>query len=98
MRTLNKIDKRPGEDIFVVCKKSIIKLTDYFFVVLDLGTESFGNGCLSTQLEENYSLIKYCAPMYIGFYEYPPYRGRISEMFEKNVNKNIQCYHGYAYS
>ena len=36
--------------------------------------------------------------MYIDFDEYPPYSGRISEIFEKNVNENIQCVHGYAYS
>ena len=35
--------------------------------------------------------------MYIYFDEYPPYSGRISEIFEKNVNENIQCDHGYAY-
>ena len=34
--------------------------------------------------------------MYIDFGEYPPYSGRISQIFE-NANKNIQCYHGYAY-
>ena len=36
--------------------------------------------------------------MYIDFGEYPHYSGRISEMFEKNVNENIQCDHGCAYS
>ena len=36
--------------------------------------------------------------MYIGFVEYPTYSGRISEILEKNVNENIQCVHGYAYS
>ena len=36
--------------------------------------------------------------MYIDFDEYPPYSGRISEIFEKNVNENIQCVHGYSYS
>ena len=36
--------------------------------------------------------------MYINFYEYPTYSGRISKNFEKNVNENIQCVHGYAYS
>ena len=35
--------------------------------------------------------------MYIDFYEYPSYSGRISEMFEKNVNETIQCVHGYEY-
>ena len=36
--------------------------------------------------------------MYIYFDEYPRYRGRNSENFEKDVNVNIQCVHGYAYS
>ena len=36
--------------------------------------------------------------MYIDFYEYSPYSDRISEIFETNVNYNIQCDHGYAYS
>ena len=36
--------------------------------------------------------------MYIDFDEYPPYSGRISEIFEKNVNENILCIHRYAYS
>ena len=29
---------------------------------------------------------------------YPRYSGRNSESFEKHVNENIQCVHGYAYS
>ena len=36
--------------------------------------------------------------MYIDFDEYPRYSGRNSEIIEKNVNENIQCDHGYAYS
>ena len=36
--------------------------------------------------------------MYIDFDEYPPYSGRYSEIFEKYVNENIQCVHGYACS
>ena len=35
--------------------------------------------------------------MYIDFYEYPPYSGRISEIFETSVNANIRYDHGYAY-
>ena len=35
--------------------------------------------------------------MYIDFDEYPCYSGRNSENFEKNVNEDIQCVHGYAY-
>ena len=72
----------------------IKKLTDYFFIVLDLGTASFGNGYLFTQLKESYPLIKYFGPMYIDFDEYPPYSGRISEKSETNVNDHIQCDHG----
>ena len=29
--------------------------------------------------------------------KYPPYSGRISEVFETNVNANIQCDFGYDY-
>ena len=36
--------------------------------------------------------------MYIDFDEYPCYYGRNSKQFEKDVNENIQCVHGYAYS
>ena len=36
--------------------------------------------------------------MYIAFDVYPPYIGRISEIIEENVNENIECVHGYAYS
>ena len=36
--------------------------------------------------------------MYINFDEYPPYSGRISEIFDTNVNANIQCDRGCAYS
>ena len=36
--------------------------------------------------------------MYIKFDEYPPCSGIISGIFETNVNENIQCVHGYAYS
>ena len=35
--------------------------------------------------------------MYIDFDEYPHYSGRNSEIFEKYVNENIKCEHGYAY-
>ena len=36
--------------------------------------------------------------MHIDIEDYPPYSGRNCEIFEKNVNENIQCVHGYAYS
>ena len=36
--------------------------------------------------------------MYIGFDECPLCNGATSEMFETNVNANVQCDHGYAYS
>ena len=74
------------------------KLTDYFFTIMDLGTASFGNESSFTQQKENSPLIKKFGPMYIDFDEYPPYSGRISEIFEKNVNEDIKCVHGYAYS
>ena len=36
--------------------------------------------------------------MYIDFDEYPHYSGRESIIFEKYVNEDIKCEHGYAYS
>ena len=65
--------------------------------MIDLGTASFGNKSLFTQYKENAPLIKHCGPAYIDFDENPPYSGRNSKCFEKNVNENIQCVHGYAY-
>ena len=97
MRALNKTDKRPGEEIFGVCKKIIRKLTDSFFMILDLGTALFGNGSLFTELKENAPLIKHFGPTSIDFDEYPLYSDRISD-FWGNVNKNIQCDHGNVYS
>ena len=43
-------------------------------------------------------MIKCFGPIYIYFDEYPRYSGSKSEIFEKNVNENIQCVHGYIYS
>ena len=36
--------------------------------------------------------------MYIDFDEYQHYSGRNSAIFEKHVNEDIKCEHGYAYS
>ena len=44
VRALNKLDICPREEIFGFCKKIITKLTDYFFTIINLGTESFGSG------------------------------------------------------
>ena len=52
LKALNKIVKKPIDLIFGICNKFIRKLTDYFLMVLDLGTASFGNGSLFTQLKE----------------------------------------------
>ena len=98
MRALNKPDTIPREEIFGFCKKIITKLTYYFFTIIYLGTASFGNDSLFAQKKYNSSLIKTIGPIYIDLDEYPPYSGSNSEIFEKNVNENIQCVHGYAYS
>ena len=95
---LNKPDNSPKEEISGVCKKIIRKLTDYFFVILDLGTTSFVNGSFLTELKENAPLLEYFGPIYIDFDEYPCYSGRTSVIFEKKVNESIQSDHGYAYS
>ena len=89
MRALNKPDISHREEIFGVCKKFITKLTDYFFTIIDLGTAWFGNESLFNPQKDNAPLIKQIGPMYIGFDDYPPYSGRISKMFWKNVNENI---------
>ena len=68
-------------------------MIDYFFTIIDLGTESF-----FTQHKDSFLLIRYFGPMYSDFDEYPCFSGRNNEMFEKNVNENIQCVHGYDYS
>ena len=96
MRALNKIDKEYVDFIFGVCNKFIRKLTYYFFVILNLGTASFGKGCLFTQLNENAPLVEHFGPMYIYFDEYLPYSGGIRKT-ETNVNDNIQCDHVYVY-
>ena len=45
-----------------------------------------------------FSIDRIFSPMYIDFDEYPHYSGRNSGIFEKDVNENIQCDHGCAYS
>ena len=97
-KIIKKLDISPREKIFSVCKKIIRKLIDNFFKIIDLGSVTFGNGSLFNQMKENSPLIKHFGPMYLDFYEYPPYSGRIYALFEKNVNENIQCDHVYAYS
>ena len=67
-------------------------------MILDLGTASFENRSLFTELKENDPLIKHFGPMYIDFYQYPRYSGRSFVILEKNVNESIQYDHGYAYS
>ena len=51
--------------------------------MIDLGTSSFGNESSFIQQKYNAPLIKHIGPMYIDFYEYPPYSSRISEIYEK---------------
>ena len=73
-------------------------MTDYFFTIIDLGNASFGNEYLFTQQKENSPLLIFFGKMYIDFDEYPRNSDGNSENFEKKVNANIQCVHGYAYS
>ena len=42
--------------------------------------------------------MKHLGPMYVDFYQYPPYSGAISENFDTNINAHIQCDTGYPYS
>ena len=63
-----------------------------------MGTTSFGNEPLFTQQKENCGLIKCFGPMFIDFDEYPHYSGRESIILKKDVNEDIKCEHGYAYS
>ena len=52
-------------------------------MIIDLGTASFGNGSLFTQLKYNTPLINHFGPIYIDFDEYPLYSIRKSEFFVK---------------
>ena len=79
VKALNKIDNEPGDRIFGVCNKCIRKMTDYFFTILDEGTESLENGTAFIYPKENATLIKHFGPMYIDFDEYPTYSGTISK-------------------
>ena len=83
MRFLNKPETSPREKIQGVCKKSITKLTDYFFTIIDLGTASFRNESLFTQQKENSLLIKCFGPVYIYFDEYPPIVVEIMKLLKK---------------
>ena len=67
VRSLNKSDISPREEIFGVCKKYIAKLTDYLFEIIDLGTASFVKESSFTQQKYNYQLIKMFGPMYDCF-------------------------------
>ena len=70
LRDLKKPDISRNEEIFGVCKKIKTKLTDYFFMIIDLGTALFGNESSFTQHKENDSLIKHFGPINIDFDEY----------------------------
>ena len=48
--------------------------------------------------ERKLSIDKCFGPMFIDFDEYPHYSGRESIIFEKYLNEDIKCEHGYAYS
>ena len=51
---LNKPDKSTREEKYGIRKKIITKLTDYFFMIIDLGIASFGNESLFTQQKETF--------------------------------------------
>ena len=67
-------------------------------MILDEGTLSLENGSFLIELKENITLIKKFGPMYLNFDGYRPYSDAIFENVEINVNANIQCDNGYAYS
>ena len=73
-------------------------MTDYFFTIIESGTTSFEKEPLVTQQKENCRLIKCFGPMYIYFEEYENCSCRNSAIFEKHVNEDIKCEHGYVYS
>ena len=79
MKALNKIDNEPGDLLLGVCNNFIRKLKYYFFTIIDEETASIGNRTLFTDLK-NATLIKHFGPIYIDFYDYPPYSGAISEI------------------
>ena len=73
-------------------------MTYYLFTIIESDTTSFENEPLITQQKENVRLITCFGPMYIDFEEYQHYSGRNSPIFEKHVNEDIKCEHGYSYS
>ena len=36
-------------------------------------------------------------PMYLQLDDYPPYSDEISDIFEKHINRNLICSHGYTH-
>ena len=80
-------DKCGVEGKYVVCKKCITWLTDYFLTIIESGTTSFENESLITQQKENCRLIECFGPMFIYFDEYPHHSGRKSAIFENMLMK-----------
>ena len=78
-------------------QKLIRKLTDYFFMILDLGAASFGNGYLFTELKGNSPLIKKLGQCILILKSILPIVVEYLKCLKNNVNENIQCDHGYAY-
>ena len=62
-------------------------MTDYLFMILDLGTTSFVNISVFTTLNKISPLIKKIGSMYIDFDDYPCYSGKKSANFKKELIK-----------
>ena len=90
MEALKTIDNKPVDCIFGVYSIYIGKLTYHFFITIDDETESLEHITLFTTLKQYATLIKSFGPMYIYFYDYPPYSGAIYEIFETNTNAHIR--------
>ena len=98
MKTLKKIDNKPGYFILGVSNVFISKLTDYFFAIIDEETPSLGHVTLFTGIKVKFYTDKHFGPMYIDFDYHYFYIGAIYENFKTIDNAHIQCDNGYPYS
>ena len=73
-------------------------MTDYFFTIIDLGTASFVNESSFTQQKDNAPLIKKLGQYILILMSILPIKVINNSDILKDVNENIQCVHGYAYS
>ena len=95
VKTLNMNDDKT-EKCCGVSTYFIRKLTDYFLIIIGEKASTY------IPLRKNYRLRKVAkmtclyGPMYLQLDDYPPYSNERSENFEKHINRNLRCSHGYT--